>query len=53
MDVYIPSLDELEAFKKIAQPPALKFVEEKAGKEWVTKILKAVSDAEQHLRIKK
>jgi C4-dicarboxylate-binding protein DctP len=53
MDVYIPGMDELEAFKKIAQPPALKFVEEKAGKEWVTKILKAVADAEQHLRIRK
>lgn len=53
MDVYIPGLDELESFKKIAQPPALKFVEERAGKEWVTKILKAVADAEEHLRIKK
>jgi C4-dicarboxylate-binding protein DctP len=53
MDVYIPSLDELEGFKKIAQPAALKFVEERAGKEWVTKIMKAVADSEQHLRIKK
>ena len=53
MDVYVPSLDELEAFKKISQPPALKFVEEKAGKEWVTKILKAVAEAEQNIRIKK
>lgn len=53
MDVYVPSPDELETFKKIAQPPALKFVEEKAGKEWVTKILNAVAESEQHLRIKK
>ncbi|MFA5026863.1 MAG: TRAP transporter substrate-binding protein DctP, partial [Candidatus Methylomirabilota bacterium] len=53
MDVYIPGMDELEVFKKIAQPPALKFVEEKAGKEWVSKILKAVADSERHLRIKK
>ena len=53
MEVYVPSPDELESFKKIAQPPALKFVEEKAGKEWVTKILKAVADAEATLRIKK
>jgi len=52
MDVYVPSLDELEAFKKISQPPALKFVEEKAGKDWVTKILKAVAEAEQNIRIK-
>jgi len=53
MDVYIPGLDELEGFKKLAQPAALKFVEEKAGKEWVTKILKAVADSEGHLRVKK
>jgi C4-dicarboxylate-binding protein DctP len=53
MEVYVPSPDELESFKKIAQPPALKFVEERAGKEWVTKILKAVADAEEHLRIRK
>jgi TRAP-type transport system periplasmic protein len=53
MDVYIPGLDELEGFKRLAQPAALKFVEEKAGKEWVTKILKAVGDSEQHLRVKK
>jgi C4-dicarboxylate-binding protein DctP len=53
MDVYVPGPDELEAFKKIAQPPALRFVEEKAGKEWVTRVLKAVADSEQQLRIKK
>lgn len=53
MEVYTPSPDEIEAFKKLSQPPALKFVEEKAGKEWVTKVMKAVSDSEQHLRIKK
>lgn len=53
MDVYVPSLDELEAFKKISQPPALKFVEEKAGKDWVAKVMKAVADAEQNIRIKK
>ena len=53
MDVYVPGPDEVEALKKIAQPPALKFVEGKAGKEWVTRVMKAVADSEQQLRIKK
>jgi TRAP-type C4-dicarboxylate transport system substrate-binding protein len=53
MEVYQPSLEELDGFRKVAQPPVLKFIREKAGEEWVNKIMKAVAEAEAHLRIKK
>lgn len=53
MEVYQPSLEELDGFRKVAQPPVLKFIREKAGEEWVNKIMKAVAEAETHLRIKK
>jgi hypothetical protein len=53
MDVYAPSLEEIDSFRKIAQPAALKFVREKAGEDWVNKMLKAVQEVEAYYRFKK
>jgi TRAP-type transport system periplasmic protein len=53
MDVYLPSREEKEAFRKIAQPPAMQFIVKKAGEDWVKKIFLAVEEAEGLLRFKK
>jgi C4-dicarboxylate-binding protein DctP len=50
MEVYMPSLEEVENFRKIAQPAALKFITEKAGEDWVNKVMKAVKEAESYMR---
>ncbi len=52
MEVYAPSKAELQAFQKAAQPPVIKFVEEKAGKRWVEKLQKSIADAEASLAVK-
>jgi C4-dicarboxylate-binding protein DctP len=53
MDVYAPSLEEIDSFRKIAQPAALKFIREKAGEDWVNRMLKSVQDVEAYYRFKK
>ena len=53
MEIYMPSLEEIDNFRKIAQPAALKFIKEKAGEEWVNKVMKATQEAEGYMRFKK
>ncbi|NLM95146.1 MAG: C4-dicarboxylate ABC transporter substrate-binding protein, partial [Firmicutes bacterium] len=50
MEVYAPTMDEIRAFREVAQPAAIEYVESQIGKEWVNKILKAVEEAEQRQR---
>jgi C4-dicarboxylate-binding protein DctP len=49
MQVYNPSKDDMAAFKKTAQPPVMKKVEEMIGREWIDKLLKAIDQAEKEL----
>lgn len=51
MEVYAPTMDEIKAFREVAQPAAIEYVESQIGKEWVSKILKAVEEAE-HRQLK-
>jgi len=53
MEIYMPSLEEVDNFRKIAQPAALKFIKEKAGEDWVAKVTKAVQEAEGYMRFTK
>ena len=53
MEIYMPSLEEIDNFRQIAQPAALKFIKEKAGEDWVNKMLKAVQEVEAYYRFKK
>lgn len=45
MEVYVPSADEVSAFREVAQPAVRKHLESEIGAEWVSKLLKAVDDA--------
>lgn len=52
MKVYVPSAQEMQQFKDATIPAATKFLEEKygdEGKAWISKFLKAISDAEKEL----
>lgn len=46
MEIYEPTLQEVAEFRKIAQPPALDFIKEKAGDNWVSQILKSAEKSE-------
>lgn len=46
MNVNKPTAESLEQFREIAQPPALEFITQKAGQEWVDKALEAAKSAE-------
>lgn len=47
MQIHRPSPAELEAFRAIAQPAGLTFIEEKIGKDWVVKAMAAAAAAEK------
>lgn len=47
MRIHKPTAADLEAFRSIAQPAGLQFIEEKIGKDWVNKALEAAAAAEK------
>lgn len=47
MEVYNPSSEELEKFRKLAQPAGLEFISEEIGNEWVNKALSGAEEAEK------
>ena len=49
MEVYVPTPEEMRAFKDLSQSAVLPYVKEQAGEEWVEKIMKAVEEAEENL----
>ena len=52
MQIYQPTGDELNQFRKVAQPAGLSFVRNKAGNEWTDQALKAAAEAETHVGAK-
>lgn len=49
MEVYVPTPEEMRAFRDLSQSAVLPYVKEQAGEEWVEKIMKAVEEAEENL----
>jgi tripartite ATP-independent transporter DctP family solute receptor len=49
MKVYTPTMEEKEAFARIAQPAVIEYLEDKIGKEPVQGMLDAVAEAERAL----
>jgi len=49
MEVYVPTPEEMRAFKDLSQSAVLPYVKEQAGEEWVEKIMKAVEEVEENL----
>ena len=49
MEVYVPTPEEMRAFRNLSQSAVLPYVKEQAGEEWVEKIMKAVEEAEENL----
>jgi len=49
MEIYVPTPEEMRAFRDLSQSAVLPYVEEQAGEEWVEKIMKAVEEAEENL----
>ncbi|MDF1632658.1 DctP family TRAP transporter solute-binding subunit [Mycoplana sp. MJR14] len=45
MEVYVPSAEEIAAFRDLAQPVVRKHLESEVGAEWVDKLVKAVEAA--------
>lgn len=45
MEVYVPSADEIAAFRELAQPVVRKHLEAAVGADWVEKLVKAVEAA--------
>jgi tripartite ATP-independent transporter DctP family solute receptor len=45
MEVYVPSADEIAAFRELAQPVVRKHLEAEVGADWVEKLVKAVEAA--------
>ncbi|MBW1711801.1 MAG: DctP family TRAP transporter solute-binding subunit [Deltaproteobacteria bacterium] len=46
MTIYSPTAEQLAMFRQAAQPAGLEFIEQKIGKEWVSKALAAAKKAE-------
>ncbi|KXF75897.1 C4-dicarboxylate ABC transporter substrate-binding protein [Paramesorhizobium deserti] len=46
MEVYVPTAEEIAAFRDIAQPAVQKQLEGSIGAEWVSKLLKAAAGAQ-------
>lgn len=49
IQVYVPTAEEFERFRKLGRPPAEQLVRKEIGNEWVDRAIKAVSDAEKDL----
>ncbi len=49
MEVYVPTPEEMRAFRDLSQSAVLPYVKEQAGEEWVEKIMEAVEEAEENL----
>lgn len=47
--VYYPTKKEYQEFRNAGRPPAIKYVREHIGNQWVDDLLKAISDAEKKL----
>jgi tripartite ATP-independent transporter DctP family solute receptor len=45
MEVYVPTADEIEAFRALAQPAVRKHLDAAVGPEWVDKLIKARDQA--------
>ena len=45
LEVYVPSAEEIAAFRDLAQPVVRKHLESEVGAEWVDKLVKAVEAA--------
>jgi tripartite ATP-independent transporter DctP family solute receptor len=50
MQVYNPTAEEFERFRKLGRPPAEELVRKEIGNDWVDSALKAVDQAEKDLR---
>jgi len=49
MEIYSPTAEDLVKFRKVVQEPITEMIRKEVGKEWVDKLLKAVSNAEAEL----
>jgi TRAP-type C4-dicarboxylate transport system substrate-binding protein len=49
MEIYSPTAEDLAKFRKVVQEPITEMIRKEVGKEWVDKLLKAVSNAEAEL----
>ena len=49
MEIYAPSPEEIELFREASQGPVENYVIEEIGQEWVTRLHKAVSEAEERI----
>ena len=50
MQVYIPTDEEIDQFRKLAQPAVLEYLKKDIGEEWLNKFLDAVKTAEASLK---
>jgi tripartite ATP-independent transporter DctP family solute receptor len=52
MKVYDPTPEEIQLFREATQQPAIEYLKESVGEEWVNKILDAVDNARVELGLK-
>jgi len=52
MKVYEPTPEEIELFREATQQPAINYLKENVGEEWVNKIINAVDSARTELGLK-
>ena len=50
IQVYNPTAEEFERFRKLGRPPAEELVRKEIGSDWVDRAIKAVDEAEKDLR---
>lgn len=46
MTVYVPTVEQMNEFRSVSQPPVLDYVKSQAGEQWVDEVLAAVAASE-------
>lgn len=46
MAVYVPTVEQMNEFRSVSQPPVLDYVKSQAGEQWVDEVLAAVAASE-------
>ncbi|MGI6253138.1 MAG: DctP family TRAP transporter solute-binding subunit [Aminivibrio sp.] len=46
MTVYVPTVEQMNEFRSVSQPPVLEYVKTQAGEQWVNEVLEAVAASE-------
>jgi TRAP-type transport system periplasmic protein len=52
MEIYQPTPAEIAQFRNVSQPPALSFIKQKAGADWVAEALAAAEQAEKAVGVR-